>query len=187
VSATDALPAAVERILYRPEEIAAAVRRMAAEIADETIGEPLVLVPVLKGAATLAADLARALPATLDVRIDYLAVSSYGDSHRSSGHVRLVLDTEESIEGKHVVIVEDIVEEGRTVRFVQQLLGSRGPASLRTCALLDKPCRRQVAVSVDYLGFEVPDAFIVGYGLDHQEKYRNLPYLGTLRPGALDG
>jgi hypoxanthine phosphoribosyltransferase len=187
VSAADALPAAVERVLYGPVEIAAAVARMAAAIANETQGEPLVLVPVLKGAATLAADLARALPAALDVRIDYLAVSSYRDSHRSSGRVRLVLDTEESIEGKHVVIVEDIVEEGLTVRFVQQLLAARGPASLRTCALLDKPYRRQVAVPVDYLGFEAPDAFIVGYGLDYQEKYRNLPYLGTLRPGALDG
>ena len=181
------LPAAVERILFDRDEIAAAVGRMARRIAEETTGEPLVLVAVLKGAAVLAADLARSLPATLDVRIDYLGVSSYENSHRSSGRVRLVLDTEESIEGKHVVIVEDIVEEGLTIRYVQQLLGARGPASLRTCALLDKPSRRQVAVPVEYVGFEVPDAFIVGYGLDYQEKYRNLPYLGTLRPGALDG
>ncbi len=187
MTAARTLPAAIGRVVFTSAEIAATVERLAAAIAAETPGAPLVLLAVLKGAAFLVADLARSLPAALDVRIDYLAVSSYGASHQSSGSVRLVVDTKESIEGKHVVIVEDIVEGGLTLRYVQDLIKGRRPASLRTCVLLDKPNVRRVPVQLDYVGMQAPDAFIVGYGLDYQERYRNLPYLGTLRPEALDG
>jgi hypoxanthine phosphoribosyltransferase len=143
--------------------------------------EPLVLVCVLKGALFLVADLARALPPSLDTRIDYLAVASYGNRNRSSGEVRLLKDTSESIEGKHVVIVEDIVDSGLTLQYLRRLLGERRPASLRSCVLLDKPYRRSSEVPMDYVGLTAPNAFIVGYGLDYQERYRNLPYLAKLR------
>lgn len=172
-------PEAVE-LVFGAEEIAEAVRRLAAEIAADHCGEPLVLVGVLKGAMFLVADLARALPATLDARIDFLAVTSYGNRNRSSGEVRLLKDTSESVEGKHIVIVEDIVDNGLTLQYLRRLLGERRPASLRSCVLLDKPYRRLVDVPIDYVGFTAPDAFIVGYGLDHQERYRNLPYLAKL-------
>ena len=171
-------------IAFSEAAIAAAVARLARAIADDHLrtcgGEPLVLVGVLKGALFFTADLARALPSDFDARIDFLAVSSYGNSDRSSGEVRLLKDTSESVEGKHVVIVEDIVDNGSTLDYLQRLLGSRAPASLRSCVLLDKPYRRKVDVRVDYVGLEAPDAFIVGYGLDYQERYRTLPYLANL-------
>jgi hypoxanthine phosphoribosyltransferase len=167
-------------VVFDAAQIAEAVGRLAARFAAERAGEPLVLVGVLKGAMFLLADLARALPPGLDARIDYLAVTSYGNRNRSSGEVRLLKDTSESVEGKHVVIVEDIVDNGLTLQYLQRLLGERRPASLRSCVLLDKPYRRLVNVPMDYVGFTAPDAFIVGYGLDHQERYRHLPYLAKL-------
>jgi len=139
-----------------------------------------VLVGVLKGALFLISDLARSLPPTMDVTIDFIVVSSYGNADRSSGEVRLLKDTSASVEGKNVVIVEDIVDNGPTLAYLQRLLGSRNPASLRSCVLLDKPYRRSVDVRIDYTGLTAPDTFIVGYGLDYQEKYRNLPYLARL-------
>ena len=178
----------LEGVVYGERAIAEAVAALARRIAADTVGsEPLLLVGVLKGAAFLACDLARALPPVLDVRLDFLAVSSYGHSHRSTGRVRLFRDTTESIEGKHVVIVEDIVETGLTLEYLLSELGARRPASLRACVLLDKPFRRVAPVRPEYVAFEAPDAFIVGYGLDYQEKYRNLPYLARLRSEALDG
>ena len=144
------------------------------------------LVGVLKGALFVTADLARALPASSEVRIDFLAVSSYGNAAKSSGEVRLLKDTSESLEGKHVLIVEDIVDNGLTLQYLQNLLGSRNPASLRSLVLLDKPYHRRVDVKVDYTGLTSPDAFIVGYGLDYQEKYRNLPYLARLHSWACE-
>ena len=171
----------VGAVLYGPGEIAAAVERVAAAVtAGHPRGEPLVLLAVLKGAGPFAEDLAAALAGRLTVERAALAVTSYGNSTRSSGKPRLVRDTTASIEGKHVLIVEDIVEQGLTLRFVRDLLARRRPASLRACALLDKPDARTVPVELDYAGLTAPDAFIVGYGLDYQERYRNLPYLAAL-------
>jgi hypoxanthine phosphoribosyltransferase len=173
-------PDDVAAIEFDADAIASAVRGLARAIARDLAGEPVLLLGVLKGALFLTADLARALPPTSDVRIDYLAVSSYGNANRSSGQVRLLGDTSSSLEGRNVVIVEDIVDNGLTLSYVQGLLAGRNPASLRSCVLLDKPYRRRVPVALDYVGLTAPDAFIVGYGLDYQEKYRNLPYLARL-------
>jgi hypoxanthine phosphoribosyltransferase len=174
-------PDDVEAIVFSAEEIAATVARLAREIANDYASRPVLLLGVLKGALFLIADLARALPPALDTAIDFLAVSSYGNSHGSSGEVRLLKDTSESVEGKHVVIVEDIVDNGLTLQYLHDLLGRRNPASLRSCVLLDKPYRRLTDVRIDYRGLVAPDAFIVGYGLDYQEKFRSLPYLAKLR------
>ncbi len=179
-------PGEVEAIVFSAEEIAATVLRVAREIANDFESRPVLLLGVLKGALFLVADLARALPPALDVEIDFLAVSSYGNSHRSSGEVRLLKDTSESVEGKHVVIVEDIVDNGLTLRYLLDLLGRRNPASLRSCVLLDKPYRRHADVRIDYRGLVAPDTFIVGYGLDYQEKFRSLPYLAKLRSRAFE-
>lgn len=181
------LPDGVEAVVFEAAQIAAVVRRLAAEIAAETLGEPLLLVGVLKGALFLTADLARALSPQLDVRIDYVAASSYRQSHHPSGDVRLVKDTSQSVEGQHVVIVEDILDHGRTLERLERLLGARRPASLRSCVLLDKPYRRDTPVRPNYVGLTAPDGFIVGYGLDYQEKYRHLPYLAKLHAWRLDG
>jgi hypoxanthine phosphoribosyltransferase len=181
------VPDAVAAIEFDADEIARAVRRLAGGLARDLEGEPFVLIGVLKGALFFTADLARALPPDLDAAIDFIAVSSYGNSDRSSGEVRLLKDTSESVEGKNVVIVEDIVDNGLTLQYLQRLLGSRQPKSLRSCVLLDKPYRRLVDVAIDYVGLTAPDTFIVGYGLDYQEKYRNLPYLARLHDWVLHG
>jgi len=180
-------PGEIAAIEFGATEIAAAVGRLAEGIVRDLAGEPVVLVGVLKGALFLTADLARALPPEMDVTIDFLVVSSYGNADRSSGEVRLLKDTSASVEGKNVVIVEDIVDNGLTLAYLQRLLESRNPASLRSCVLLDKPYRRLVDVRIDYKGLMAPDAFIVGYGLDYQEKYRNLPYLARLHDRNLAG
>lgn len=173
-------PDPIAAIVFDAQTIAAAVQRLAEAIVRDCAGEPVVLVGVLKGALFLISDLARSLPHTMDVTIDFIVVSSYGNADRSSGEVRLLKDTSASVEGKNVVIVEDIVDNGPTLAYLQRLLGSRNPASLRSCVLLDKPYRRSVDVRIDYTGLTAPDTFIVGYGLDYQEKYRNLPYLARL-------
>jgi hypoxanthine phosphoribosyltransferase len=173
-------PLGIAGVVFEEATILEAVGRLADEIARDLAGEPVMLVGVLKGALFFTADLSRALPQEMDVVIDLIYVSSYGNSTRSSGEVRLLKDTTASVEGKNVVIVEDIVDNGLTLAYLQRLLGSRNPASLRSCVLLDKPYRRQVDVRIDYAGLTAPDAFIVGYGLDYQEKYRNLPYLARL-------
>ncbi len=173
-------PGEIAAIEFDAATIALAVERLASAIAEYLRGEPVTLIGVLKGALFLTADLARALPARTDATIDFIAVSSYGNADRSSGEVRLLKDTSESVEGKNVVIVEDIVDNGLTLQYLQGLLAGRKPASLRSCVLLDKPYRRSVSVALDYVGLTAPDAFIVGYGLDYQEKYRNLPYLARL-------
>ncbi len=180
------LPRPVAEVLFDEATIARTIASLAARVAADLASEPLLLVGVLKGALFVTADLARALPASSDVRVDFLAVSSYGNASRSSGEVRMLKDTSESLEGKHVLIVEDIVDNGLTLAYLQNLLGSRNPASLRSLVLLDKPHRRRVDVAVDYVGLTCPDAFIVGYGLDYQEKYRNLPYLARLHAWACE-
>jgi hypoxanthine phosphoribosyltransferase len=183
------LPPGIERVLISAEEIAIANRRIAEEIARDYAGRSLVLLGVLKGALFVTADLARALAETpggpTDVQLDFLAVSSYGNAHRSSGEVRLIQDTTHAIEGRHVIIVEDIIDNGHTLHYLRAMLANRQPASLRAAVLLDKPYHRAVDVTVDYTGLTCPDEFVVGYGLDYQERYRTLPYLAKLRPDVL--
>jgi hypoxanthine phosphoribosyltransferase len=183
------LPPGIERILISAAEIADANRRMAEAIARDYAGRSLVLVGVLKGALFVTADLARALAdvpdGPTDVQLDFIAVSSYGNAHRSSGEVRLIQDTTHAIEGRHVLIVEDIVDNGHTLHYLRSMLENRQPASLRTAVLLDKPYHRAVDVALDYAGLTCPDEFVVGYGLDYQERYRTLPYLAKLRPDVL--
>jgi hypoxanthine phosphoribosyltransferase len=181
-----ALEAELDEILYSEAQIAEAVRMLAERIALDYEGNPLLLVGVMKGALFFMADFARALSRVpngpSEITLDILVASSYGASKQSSGIVRLQSDVTVPIEGRHVLIVEDVVDQGHTVAALQRILGGRSPASLRTCVLFDKPARRVAEVSADYVGFTCPDAFIVGYGLDYQEKYRNLPYVATLRP-----
>jgi hypoxanthine phosphoribosyltransferase len=183
------LPPGIERVLVTAQEIAEANRRMAEAIARDYAGRSLVLVGVLKGALFVTADLARALAEVADgptdVQLDFIAVSSYGNAHRSSGEVRLIQDTTHAIEGRHVIIVEDIVDNGHTLDYLLSMLQNRRPASLRTAVLLDKPYHRAVNVATDYVGLTCPDEFVVGYGLDYQERYRTLPYLAKLRPEVL--
>ena len=140
----------------------------------------LVMIGVLKGAFIFLSDLARAM--TIPRSIDFIAVSSYGKSSVSSGAVRLVLDMREDIEGKDVLVVEDIVDTGLTLHYLVDLLHARGPATLKTCALVRKAERLQVDVDIDYLGFDIPDEWVVGYGLDYAERHRTLPYIGTITP-----
>jgi hypoxanthine phosphoribosyltransferase len=180
------LPETIAEIVFDEAAIAGAIASLAQRVTRDYAGAPITLLGVLKGALFVTADLARALSPHSDVRIDFLAVSSYGNAARSSGEVRLLKDTSESVEGKHVLIVEDIVDNGLTLKYLLGLLGGRNPATLRSLVLLDKPYHRRVDVSVDYVGLTAPDAFIVGYGLDYQEKYRNLPYLARLHSWACE-
>jgi hypoxanthine phosphoribosyltransferase len=181
----------IERVLFTPGEIAAAIRRVAAEIARDHAGSELLLLGVLKGAIHFLSDLARALdgsdPGPSELFLDVIGVASYGNASRSSGEVRLIQDTTHALEGRRVVIVEDIVDNGLTLEYLLKLLAARRPASLRTAVLLDKPYRRLTDVQPDYVGLRCPDEFIVGYGLDYQERYRTLPYIAKLRPQAFAG
>ena len=170
----------VERILLSAEEIRAQVAELGRKISEDYQGKELVVVGILKGAAIFCADLLRQI--TVPVAIDFMAVSSYGASTKSSGVTRIMKDLDQGVEGRHVLLVEDIVDTGLTLRYLREYLGGRGPASLAIAVLLDKPSRRQAEVKVDYVGFEIPDEFVVGYGLDFAEQYRNLPYIGVLKP-----
>jgi len=180
----------IESVAFGADEIATAVDRIAAEIVRDADDEPVLLVGVLKGALFFTADLARAIarrtPAAAAVNLDFIAITSYGNSHRSSGEVRLLKDTSEQLEGRNVILVEDIVDNGLTLAYLQNLVGGRAPKSLRTAVLLDKPYHRRVPVVLDYVGLQCPDTFIVGYGLDYQERYRSLPYLATLRASLFE-
>lgn len=175
----------IERTLFSAAEIAAAVERLADEIARDYSGKPLLVLGVLKGALYVTVDLVRALSRVPDgpsrIELDFIVVSSYGNSTRSSGEVRLLKDTSENVSGKNVLVVEDIIDNGLTLEYLRSLLLGREPASLRSCVLFDKPYNRLVEVPVDYVGLVAPDAFVVGYGLDYQESYRNLPYLAQLQ------
>jgi hypoxanthine phosphoribosyltransferase len=164
-------------VLIRAEEIHARVQAMAQEIRrDHPDGVHFVC--VLKGAFVFLSDLSRALPG--DCSLDFMAVSSYGKSTKSSGQVQLIKDLDSDLEGRDVVIVEDIVDTGLTLTYLQDILRARAPRSLRTACLLSKPSRRTVNVKVEYIGFTIDDKFVVGYGLDYGERYRNLPYIGVL-------
>lgn len=170
----------VAEILIDEAAIQAKVKELAACIERDYAGKDLTLVCILKGAVLFAADLLRSL--SMSVEIDFMAISSYGKGVRTSGVVRILKDLDQSIEGKHVLIVEDIVDSGLTLSYLVETLSSRQPASIKTCVLLDKPDRRVVALDPDYVGFEIPDKFVIGYGLDYAEKYRNLPFIGVLKP-----
>jgi hypoxanthine phosphoribosyltransferase len=155
------------------------VTELAREIRRDVPDEDLHLVCVLKGAAMFLADLIRAMEGP--VSIDFIALSSYGGGTTSSGEVRLIKDLDYGLEGRHVIIIEDIVDTGLTLNYLQQVLRARNPKSLRTACLLSKPSRRKIDVKVDYIGFTIEDRFVVGYGLDYSEQYRNLPYIGILQ------
>ncbi len=154
------------------------IKEIGAQISEEYAGKELHMISVLKGGAFFTCELAKRI--SLPVTLDFMSVSSYGDEKSSSGVVKIVKDLDESIEGRHVMVVEDIVDSGRTLSYLMKMLRERKPASLALCTLLDKPSRRTHEVHVDYTGFEVPDVFIVGYGLDYAQKYRNLPYIGVV-------
>jgi hypoxanthine phosphoribosyltransferase len=164
-------------VLIQAEEIQARVRAMAQEIRNDH-RERVHFVCVLKGAFVFLSDLARALPG--ECSLDFMAVSSYGKSTKSSGQVQLIKDLDSDLEGREVVIVEDIVDTGLTLTYLQDILRARAPRSLKTACLLSKPSRRKVNVKVEYIGFTIEDKFVVGYGLDYGERYRNLPYIGVI-------
>lgn len=165
------------RVLISEEEIQNKVRELAGKI-DADYGGPIVLVGILKGAYTFMADLGRALKSP--VQIDFMGISSYGVSTISSGEVKITRDLGMPLEGKDVIVVEDIVDSGISLKYLLEILGKRKPRSLKICALLDKPSRRKVAIPIHYKGFEIPDEFIVGYGMDFAEDYRNLPFIAVL-------
>ncbi len=175
----------MERVLLSKDEIEDRVKELARAISEDYQGKELLLVGILKGAAVFLADLMRHM--SIDVRIDFMAVSSYGASSKSTGVVRILKDLEQSIEGRHVLVVEDIVDTGLTLNYLLEILRARDPASVRICALLDKPSRREIEVPVDYKGFAIPDEFVVGYGLDFNEKYRHLPDIYVLKKEVYQG
>ncbi len=165
-------------ILVQRDELEHRVRELAAEVSKDYADGDLLLIGVLKGAIFFLSDLMRHLDVTCEV--DFMAVSSYGSSTDSSGVVRILKDLDASIEGRDVLIVEDIVDSGLTLSYLFRMLRARGPASLEVCALLTKPDRRKVELPIKYVGFEIPNRFAIGYGLDHAERYRNLPYVAVL-------
>jgi hypoxanthine phosphoribosyltransferase len=168
----------IAETLVSETEIQAKVAELGRRISEDYQGKELLLIGLLRGAIVFLSDLMRAL--TIPVRLDFIGIQSYGIS-TESGAVRLVMDLETDIAGRHVLVVEDIVDTGKTLSYLVETLRARQPASLRVCALLDKPDRRQVPIEVDYVGFEIPDKFVVGYGLDFAEGYRNLPFVGVLK------
>jgi len=169
----------VEEILLNADEIGARVAELGAQLAADYAGRTPVLISVLKGSIVFLADLIRAMDVALNV--DLMEVSSYGSATESSGQVRILKDLSSSIEGRDVVVVEDIIDTGLTLNYLLRYLGERNPASVRVCCLLDKPARRLAEIEIDYRGFSIPDRFVIGYGLDYDERYRNLPYIGVLR------
>ncbi|OLC55844.1 MAG: hypoxanthine phosphoribosyltransferase [Chloroflexi bacterium 13_1_40CM_4_68_4] len=170
----------IAEILLDEDTISSRVRQLGAQIARDYAGKDVVLVSILKGALPFLADLMRAAP--IPLALDFLEVSSYGTSTETSGVVRVLKDLANPIEGRHVLIVEDIIDTGLTLNYVMEHLRAQRPASIKLCALLDKPARRIVPLQIDYRGFEIPDKFVIGYGLDYAERYRNLPFIGVLRP-----
>lgn len=170
----------VARILLDEQTIQAKVRELGARLSEDYAGKVPVLVCILKGAFIFTADLMRHL--TIPVQVDFMAISSYGNRTRSSGVVQILKDLDSSIEGQDVVVMEDIIDSGLTLNYLMDNLRSRRPKSLRTCVLLDKPSRRELPFTPDYVGFQVPDEFVIGYGLDYAGLYRNLPYIGVLKP-----
>ncbi len=179
------LEKAIQEVLFSEEQLDKRVREIAAEIEKDYEGKEIMLISVLRGSFVFMADLCRRidLPCTLD----FMSVSSYGNSTTSSGQVQITRDLSSDITGKHIIVVEDILDSGNTLSYLLKLLEQRNPASIRLCTLLNKPERRVKHVDVHYSGFDIPDAFVVGYGLDYAEQYRNLPYIGILKPEVYGG
>ena len=174
----------VEKVLFTEEQLSQRVSELAEQINKDYAGQEVLLISVLRGSFVFMADLVRKLK--IPCMVDFMACSSYGSGTSSSGQVKVTKDLSQSIEGMNVLVVEDILDSGRTLSYLLKLLEARKPASIRLCTLLDKPERRVVPVHVDYTGFQIPDAFIVGYGLDYAERYRNLPYIGILKPAVYE-
>ena len=170
----------IEDILYTEEQLAEIVKKIGARISEDYKDKNLFMISVLKGSVVFMADLMRAID--IPCSIDFLSVSSYGNGTSTSGEVRILKDLDNTLEGKDLLVVEDILDSGVTLSFLLKHLSARNPSSVRLCTLLDKPERRKVNIVPDYVGAVVPDKFIVGYGLDYSEKYRNLPYIGVLKP-----
>ena len=175
----------VEKILFTEEQLRERVAQLGAQITEDYAGKAPVLASVLRGSYIFMADLTRQVK--LPITVDFMAVSSYGSGTSSSGQVEIRKDLSDSIEGKDLIIVEDILDSGNTLYYLIDVLRARRPASIRICTLLDKPERRIKPITADYSGFTIPDAFVVGYGLDYDEKYRNLPYIGILKPEVYGG
>ena len=166
------------RVLISEEKVNARIKELAEQINKDYEGKSIHLICILKGSIFFSCDLAKRL--TMRLSFDFMSVSSYGNETVSSGRVKIVKDLDESIQGQHVLIVEDIIDSGRTLAYLMDLLSTRSPESIELCTLLDKPDRRVSDVNVKYVGFEIPDEFVVGYGLDYSQKYRNLPYVGVI-------
>lgn len=166
------------RVLLPEEEVDARIQAIGDQISRDYAGKQVHLVCVLKGGSFFMCELAKRI--SVPVSLDFMSVSSYGSDTKSSGVVKIVKDLDESLKDKDVIVVEDIVDSGRTLSYLLEMLRDRGPRSLRLCTLLDKPDRRVVEVNVDYTGFQIPDQFVVGYGLDYDQRYRNLPYIGVV-------
>ena len=174
----------IKTVLVSEEELKAKVAELGAQISKDYEGKNLVLVSILKGSVVFMADLMRAI--TIPARIDFMATSSYGSGVKTSGVVKIVKDLDLELKGYDILIVEDILDSGKTLSYLMELLQARGPKSIQICTLFDKPDRREVEVRPTYVGAQIPDAFIVGYGLDYDEKYRNLPFVGVLKPSVYE-
>lgn len=177
----------VKEILFSEEQIKNRVRELGKQITEDYAGrdKELVLVAILRGSYVFMADLSRSID--LPARVDFMCVSSYGSGTSSSGQVQITKDLSDQIEGKDILIVEDILDSGNTLYYLTEILKARKPASIKLCTLLDKPERRVKPITADYSGFSIPDAFVVGYGLDYAEQYRTLPYVGILKPSVYGG
>ena len=168
------------QVLISEEEIAAKTKTLGEQLTKDYAGKEIHMICVLKGGVMFMSDLSKQIDIDVPVTMDFMAVSSYGNETSSSGVVKIIKDLDENIEGKDVLIVEDIIDSGRTLSYLVQILKDRRPASIKICTLLDKPDRRVVEVDVDYVGFSIPDLFVLGYGLDYSQRYRNLPFIGKM-------
>ena len=166
------------RVMIPEAEVDAKIGELGKKISEDYAGKQVHLICILKGSVFFMCELAKRI--TVPVSLDFMSVSSYGDGTKSSGIVKIAKDLDETLEGKHVIVIEDIIDSGRTLSYLMEVLGKRNPRSLKLCTLLDKPDRRVTEVQVDYVGFEIPDELVVGYGLDYAQKYRNLPYIGVV-------
>lgn len=175
----------IQKVLINEEEIAKRVKELGAQLTEDYKGKDLMVVGILKGCMLFLSDLVRAID--LPLTMDFMVVSSYGNATKSSGVVRIIKDLEREIEGKDILIVEDIVDTGLTLSYLIENLKTRNPNSVKVCSLLDKPERRKVHVDIEYIGFGIPDEFVIGYGLDYAEVYRNLPFVGVPKPEVYSG
>lgn len=174
----------LKSILFTEEQLKEKVAQLGAQISKDYEGKNPLIVSVLKGSYVFMADLTRQI--TTRCNVDFMVVSSYGNGTKTTGEVQIIKDISTKIEGRHVLIVEDILDSGVTLHYLMKILETRGAASIKLCTLLSKPERHKVDMKVDYLGFEIPDEFVVGYGLDFAETYRNLPYIGILKPSVYE-